>query len=135
MPLCRLGPPPRSFADDAYDCIMVTICKRIDRIQGCGVTSAPRWQAPLGSVVPDLQTARRLMSVKGRGPTIAIHRGLEQRRMTFVRRGNNYDGSDRAFAVKPRAFGAPQAALGLDRSAQPSKGLSMPQMQSGDVTK
>jgi|GraSoi2013_100cm_1033763.scaffolds.fasta_scaffold57573_1 hypothetical protein len=23
MPLCRLGPPPRSFADDAYDCIMV----------------------------------------------------------------------------------------------------------------
>jgi hypothetical protein len=55
--------------------------------------------------------------------------------MTFVRRGNNYDGSDRAFAVKPRAFGAPQAALGLDRSAQPSKGLSMPQMQSGDVTK
>jgi len=26
------------------------------------------------------------------------------------------------FAVKPRAFGAPQAALGLDRSAQPSKG-------------
>ena len=52
MPLCRLAPPPRSFADDAYDCIMVAICKRIDRIQGCGVTSAPRWQAPLGSVVP-----------------------------------------------------------------------------------
>jgi len=45
------------------------------------------------------------------------------------------DGSDCAFAVKPRAFGAPQAALGLDRSAHPSKGLSMPQMQSGDVTK
>jgi hypothetical protein len=56
--------------------------------------------------------------------------------MTFVRRcGDNHDGSDCAFAVKPRAFGAPQAALGLDRSAQPSKGLSMPQMQSGDVTK
>src|SRR5262249_15349960 len=73
MPLCRLGPPPRSFADDAYDCIMVAICKRIDRIQGCGVTSAPRWQAPLGSVVPDLQAARLLMSVKGRAPTIAIH--------------------------------------------------------------
>jgi hypothetical protein len=29
------------------------------------------------------------------------------------------DGSDCALAVKPRAFGAPQAALGLDRSAQP----------------
>ena len=60
MPLCRLGPPPRSFADDAYDCIMVAIHKRIDRIQGCGVTSAPRRQAPLGLVVPDLQAARLL---------------------------------------------------------------------------
>jgi hypothetical protein len=46
--------------------------------------------------------------------------------MTFVRRGNNYHGSDCAFAVKPRAFGAPQAALGLDRSAQAEQGLSMP---------
>jgi hypothetical protein len=42
--------------------------------------------------------------------------------MTFAPRGDNYDVSDYAFAVKPRAFGAPQAALGLDRSAQPSKG-------------
>jgi hypothetical protein len=55
--------------------------------------------------------------------------------MTFVRRGDNYDGSGCAFAVKPRAFGAPQTALGLDSSAHPSKGATMPQMQSGDVTK
>jgi hypothetical protein len=55
--------------------------------------------------------------------------------MTFVRRGDNYDGTGCAFAVKPRAFGAPQAALGLDRSAHPGKGAAMPQMQSGDVTK
>jgi hypothetical protein len=55
--------------------------------------------------------------------------------MTFVRRGDNYDGSGCAFAVKPRASGAPQAALGLDRSAHPGKGPAMPQMQSGDVTK
>jgi hypothetical protein len=34
----------------------------------------------------------------------------------------NYDDSDCACAVKPRAFSAPHAALGLDRSAQPSKG-------------
>jgi hypothetical protein len=45
--------------------------------------------------------------------------------MTSVRRGNNYDGTGCAFAVKPRAFGAPQAALGLDRSAQPSKGTAI----------
>jgi len=35
-------------------------------------------------------------------------------------RGNNDDRSVGAFAVKPRAFGAPLAALGLDRSARPS---------------
>jgi hypothetical protein len=33
--------------------------------------------------------------------------------MTLARRGNNHDGSACAFAVKPRAFGAPHAALGL----------------------
>jgi hypothetical protein len=54
--------------------------------------------------------------------------------MTFVRRGNNYDRSVCAFAVKPRAFGAPHAALGLDRSAQPSEGVAVAAMQSGDVT-
>jgi hypothetical protein len=62
------------------------------------------------------------MLVKGELTTVANPQCLEQRRMTFVRRGDNYDSSDCAFAVKPRAFGAPQAALGLDRSAQPSKG-------------
>jgi hypothetical protein len=55
--------------------------------------------------------------------------------MTSAHRGDNYDSSDCAFAVKPRAFGAPQAALGLDRSRSRARELSMPQMQSGDVTK
>jgi hypothetical protein len=55
--------------------------------------------------------------------------------MTFVRRGNRYDGSGCAFAVKPRAFGAPQAALGLDCSAHPSKGPGIAAMQSSDATK
>jgi hypothetical protein len=39
----------------------------------------------------------------------------------------HYDRSGCAFAVKPRAFGAPQAALGLDGSAHPSKGWALPQ--------
>jgi hypothetical protein len=75
------------------------------------------------------------MSVKGENHHNSNPQCLEQRRMTFVRRGDNYDGSGCAFAVKPRASGAPQAALGLDRSAHPSKGQPLPQMQSGDVTK
>jgi|SRR6516165_4314516 hypothetical protein len=53
--------------------------------------------------------------------------GSNSARRRFVRPGNNYHGSICAFAVKPRAFGAPHAALGLDCSAQPSKGAAMPQ--------
>jgi len=45
--------------------------------------------------------------------------------MTFVRRGDNDDCSGCAFAVKPRAFGAPQAALGIDCSAQPGMGSAI----------
>jgi hypothetical protein len=58
-PLCRMDPPPRGFAADAHDCIMVRSL-RIDRIQGCGAISAPRWRAPLGIVVvyPHCRRAR-----------------------------------------------------------------------------
>ena len=34
MPLCRMGPPPRSFRCDAHHCIMVWVFTH--RIQGCG---------------------------------------------------------------------------------------------------
>jgi hypothetical protein len=47
-----MGPPPRSFADDAHDCIMVAIRMWIDRIQGCGATSAPDGELPSDQVVP-----------------------------------------------------------------------------------
>ena len=40
------GPPPRSFAADAHDCIMVQ-SSRTDRIQGCGAISAPDDELPL----------------------------------------------------------------------------------------
>ena len=43
----RLGPPPRSFAADAHDCIMVRSLWTY-RIQGCGAILRARWQAPLG---------------------------------------------------------------------------------------
>jgi hypothetical protein len=46
-PVSRLGPPPRSFAADAHDCIMVRSL-RTYRIQGCGAMLRARWQAPLG---------------------------------------------------------------------------------------
>src|SRR5580704_4184334 len=44
-PVSRLGPPPRSFAADAHDCIMVRSLWTY-RIQGCGAILRARWQAP-----------------------------------------------------------------------------------------
>src|SRR6202011_5150407 len=46
-PVSRLGPPPRSFAADAHDCIMVRSLWTY-RIQGGGAILRARWQAPLG---------------------------------------------------------------------------------------
>src|SRR5258708_40367791 len=43
-----MGPPPRSFAADAHDCIMVRLLWTY-RIQGCGAMIRARWQAPLRS--------------------------------------------------------------------------------------
>jgi hypothetical protein len=49
MPTERMGPPPRSFAADAHDCIMVRI--RTD-LPNTSVRreDAPQWRAPLGSI-------------------------------------------------------------------------------------
>src|SRR3954452_20111650 len=44
-PFLRMGPPPRSFAADAHDCIMVRPLWTC-RIQGCGAMIRARWQAP-----------------------------------------------------------------------------------------
>src|SRR5450759_4473854 len=46
-PVSRMGPPPRSFAADAHDCILVRSLWTY-RIQGCGAMIRARWQAPLG---------------------------------------------------------------------------------------
>ncbi len=63
-PLCRMDPPPRSFAADAHDCIMAPILW-IDRIQGCGAIPAPDGELPSDHVGLDRQIARRLTSMKG----------------------------------------------------------------------
>jgi hypothetical protein len=44
-PVSRMGPPPRSFAADAHDCIMVRSL-RTYRIQGCGAMIAPDGKLP-----------------------------------------------------------------------------------------
>src|ERR1700681_2758920 len=50
-PVSRMGPPPRSFAADAHDCIMVRSL-RTYRIQGCGAMIRARWQSSPLIIVP-----------------------------------------------------------------------------------
>jgi hypothetical protein len=50
-PRFRMGPPPRSFADDAYDCIMVRI-----RIGSTEYKCVARGSAPDGEFPSDLAT-------------------------------------------------------------------------------
>jgi len=44
-PVSRMGPPPRSFAADAYDCIMVSSVWSY-RIQGCGAMIRAQSELP-----------------------------------------------------------------------------------------
>src|SRR5262245_66004374 len=65
-PVSRMGPPPRSFAADAHDCIMVRLL-RTYRIQGCGAMIRARWQAPPLIIVPTTTSvAAVLVPVKAR---------------------------------------------------------------------
>ena len=48
-PQWRMDPPLRSFAADAYDCIMVWILS-IRRIQACGAMVCALWRVPFGSL-------------------------------------------------------------------------------------
>ena len=45
-PRFSMGPPLRSFAADAHDCIMVQVDDRTDRIQVCGAMFAPDGELP-----------------------------------------------------------------------------------------
>src|SRR6266851_9373982 len=115
-----MGPPLRSFAADAYDCIMVR-SSRIDRIQGCGadlrapIASSPRMPSfrSSGCETPSLNIDERKFY------KIEIHRRWTGR-TKFARRGNDYGSSVCAFAVKLRGFGA------LTAQRNRAKGSAMP---------
>src|SRR6476619_2745837 len=65
-PVSRMGPPPRSFAADAHDCIMVRSL-RTYRIQGCGAMIAPDRKLRLcSSCRPQPACAAVLVPVKAR---------------------------------------------------------------------
>jgi len=74
-PVSRMGPPPRSFAADAHDCIMVRSL-RTYRIQGCGAMIRARWQSsPLIIVPTTTSVAAVLGPVKARPGNEACGQG------------------------------------------------------------
>ena len=79
-PLCRMDPPPRSFATDAHDCIMVR-SSRIDRIQGCGaIDDRARQRAPLGHVIPTIASVPPCSGLSRRGLETTEREALAERR-------------------------------------------------------
>jgi hypothetical protein len=67
-PRFRMGPPPRSFAADAHDCIMVPILMDRPNTSLRRVARA-RWRAPLGIVV----TANTEIAIKELRPQDRPH--------------------------------------------------------------
>src|ERR1700726_835303 len=69
MPTERMGPPPRSFAADAHDCIMVRIQTDLPD------TSLWREDAPQGELPSDHYSDRRRETPEPRGKAhLAVHR-------------------------------------------------------------
>src|SRR5246127_5083182 len=83
------GPAARSFAADAYDCIMVRI-KRPYRIQVCGTQMRP-WRAPLGSSIG--RQATRDAEAMQKAPVAVHHRSA---RSGFKALRNTSDASRQA---------------------------------------
>ena len=75
-----MDPPPRSFATDAHDCIMVR-SSRIDRIQGCGaIDDRARQRAPLGHVIPTIASVPPCSGLSRRGLETTEREALAERR-------------------------------------------------------
>jgi hypothetical protein len=107
MPDVRMGPPPRSLAVDAHECIMVRIPRGSTEYKVVAPKRATTWQARLrSSRLPDATltgepTTRGAMAT----PIVARHA---------------------LSPSTPRASGATLRALGVDRSARPSKARCHP---------
>jgi Tripartite tricarboxylate transporter family receptor len=104
MPLCRMGPPPRSFAADAQDCIMVRVVAA-HRIQGCGTIVRARQASSPRTPSPALGGTRHIQRQRKEVLKIEIHSRSVAPNEIRAPPATNYDGSVCAFAVKPRAFG------------------------------
>src|ERR1700675_309928 len=82
-PVARMGPPPRSFAADAHDCIMVRSV-RTYRIQGCGAMIRARWQARPLIVVPTTTSVPPCSGLSRRGLETTERAARAERRPTLT---------------------------------------------------
>src|SRR6266849_3147648 len=82
-PVSRMGPPPRSFAADAHDCIMVRSL-RTYRIQGCGAMIAPDGKLPSDHRPDHNQRGRRAQDLSRRGLETTERAARAERRPTLT---------------------------------------------------
>src|SRR6516165_1026375 len=79
-----MGPPPRSFAADAHDCIMVRSL-RTYRIQGCGAMIRARWQSSPLIIGPNHdQRGRRAQALSRCGLGTTDRTARAERRPTLT---------------------------------------------------
>src|SRR6266852_1842723 len=82
-PVSRMGPPPRSFAADAHDCIMVRSL-RTYRIQGCGAMIRARWQSSTLIIVPTTHSVAACSGLSRRGLETTERAARAERRPTLT---------------------------------------------------
>src|SRR5216684_876567 len=82
-PVSRMGPPPRSFAADAHDCIMVRSL-RTYRIQGCGEMIRARWQSSPLIIVPTTTSVAACSGLSRRGLETTERAARAERRPTLT---------------------------------------------------
>src|SRR5216683_1685926 len=117
-PVSRMGPPPRSFAADAHDCIMVRSL-RTYRIQGCGAMIRARWQSSPLIIVPTTTSVAACSGLSRRGLETTERAARAERRPTLtgpVRVGLNTcvgRGEETGFQVEQRNWNGGSGESGV----------------------
>src|SRR5262245_37952734 len=83
MPLCRMGPPPRSFAADAQDCIMVRVMRPTEYKVAARLFVRHK-RAPLDLVIPTTTSVLSCSELSRCGLASPGHEEISERRPTLT---------------------------------------------------
>jgi hypothetical protein len=119
MPLCRMGPPPRSLRRCALLHHGPGLCTH--RIQGCGANNRAPHAAPLDVVIPDpSQGCRRARSRQGRAfggaDAPSLTAPARCRRNQSCGRDEETGGPGRTNKLRDKKIGSTRAATPLTRN-------------------